>query len=153
MSATAKEYFTANAIASDMFALMCGEYLGGGCGREVYVSLLDPNFVIKIETGTGRFQNAMEWRFWEENRGAPDFAKWLAPCISISPCGNILVQKRTAPLRRLEMKKYGRLPKFLTDVKMSNFGILGGKLVCHDYGYVSTVLDSGMRKVDWGVNT
>ncbi len=151
MSDPCRGYFTANGIAADFFDLMCGQYLGGGCGREVYVSRLDPDLVIKIETGTGRFQNAMEWRVWEEARALPDVARWLAPCVHISPCGSVLIQRRTAPLRRLEMARHKKMPGWLTDTKMSNFGILGGKLVCHDYGYVRWQLTGAMRKVDWAV--
>ncbi len=149
MSDDARGYFTANAISADLFDAMCGEHLGGGCGREVYVSRLDPDLVIKIETGTGRFQNQMEWRVWDELSGRPE-GKWLAPCVSISPNGSVLIQKRTAPLRRREMVRHPRLPEFLTDVKMSNFGILDGKLVSHDYGYIKFGWSTKLVKVDWG---
>lgn len=150
MSDGARGYFTANAISSDFFDLMCGEYLGGGCGREVYVCRVDPDFVVKIETGVGRFQNPMEWRVWQEMCDKPE-GNWLAPCVSISPNGAVLIQRRTDPLRKREMKKYPKLPNFLGDIKMDNFGILGGKLVCHDYGYVRWGYNTTLRKVDWGV--
>ncbi len=151
MADNSRGYFTQNGVSADFFDLMCGERLGGGVARDVYVSRLDPDLVVKIEHTSGTFQNQMEWRVWENLSHDKDARKWLAPCVHISPCGSVLVQRRTAPLRRAEMARHKQLPKFLTDVKMSNFGILGGKLVCHDYGIVRWSYDTGLRKAVWGV--
>lgn len=145
------DYFGGNAISLDFFDAICGERLGGGVSRDVFVCKINPDLVVKIDSESSQFQNITEWKVWNELRAINSpLIKWLAPCHSISPCGNVLIQSRTAPLRRREMKRYGSLPEFLTDRKMENYGIINGKLVCHDYGHVNWTLGGKMTKVDWG---
>lgn len=110
--------------------LFLGEKLGEGIARKVYVFRPDPKLVVKIERASCSFQNVLEWEAW--NYLCAKHAKWLAPCRHISPCGSILLQDRADPLRVTEKTK--RLPKFLIDVKRQNFGMLGDKMVCFDYG-------------------
>jgi hypothetical protein len=44
------------------------------------------------------------------------------------------------------------MPAFFTDLKRENFGLLLGRLVCHDYG-VNLLMENGMtkrmRKANW----
>jgi hypothetical protein len=128
-------------IARDFFVAMCGEKLGEGIGRAAYVSRIDPNIVIKIESGSGSFQNVFEWETWHEARGT-EFEKWFAPCVSISSSGIILLQRRTQPVTgRLPQK----MPAFLGDFKRSNYGKYKGKIVAHDYGR-SPIMRKGLTR-------
>lgn len=129
---TAIRAFFPNVLAIDFFSLMCGEVLGHGRARTVYASKLDPTLVIKFEDGSGDFENIMEWETWSELSEYRPAAKWLAPCVDISPCGSVLLMRRTTPLSPDQYPK--RIPNFLTDMKYTNFGMLDGRLVCHDYG-------------------
>ncbi len=76
-----------------------------------------------------------------------DIRRWLAPCVQISPCGSILIQKRTTPA---PSSRYpAKMPKFLTDMKRSNYGLYKGRLVCHDYGLICLTVTTATRKADW----
>ena len=145
-----EQYFN-NTIAGDFFKLIAGRRLGSGVGREVWTCELDPSIVIKFETGSASFQHVVEWEAWQALRWSDDAAKWLAPCVSISCCGSILVQKRTEPLRREELPE--RVPSWATDLKLENWGMLDGHPVMHDYGLASVIISRGatkhMRKADW----
>lgn len=121
-------------------AILCGERIGRGSAREVFEMRTNPAYVVKIETGAQSFQNVSEWETWQWVNGG-DMSGWFAPCEMISPCGLILVQRKVAPLRLPELPP--RLPAFLCDLKPENFGLLGKRIVCCDYG----TAHSTIRKV------
>lgn len=142
------QYFETS-MSRDLFALICGDLIGFGAARSVFIHALDTTCVVKFEHSSQWFQNVIEWETWHiVKRGKHE--KWFAPCMSISPCGMILVQRRTTPL---EHKDYPRkLPVYLTDWKYSNYGKLDGKFVCHDYGFPNLLgngLLPGSLKVNW----
>ena len=130
------EYFkTASSTARDLFNLMSGPRLGGGVSRVVHEAMLNDKYVLKFEYGS-TFQNVMEWEIWSavEKDDSPNSARnWLAPCQSISPNGLILVQRKTIPLRQSELPE--KIPSWMCDPKVGNWGLLDGKPVLHDYGY------------------
>lgn len=138
----------ASPVQSDVFRMLCGEHIGGGAAREVYVCAYDPDLVVKIENASGSFQNVAEWQLWWDAQHIQHSAEWLAPCVSISPCGIVLIQRRTKPAKRYPEK----LPVWLTDTKRTNYGMIGKRFVCHDYG-VHLMCNSGLskrtRKVEW----
>lgn len=135
-------------IARDFFHLICGEKLGFGLSRDVFVFEWDPRYVVKFEAGAQSFQNVTEWNTWQDAQHHDEAAKWLAPCVKISACGCVLIQRRTRPAKKLPDK----VPAFFTDLKASNFGMIGSKFVCHDYG-INLMCNSGLttrlRKADW----
>ena len=137
-----------NPLHSDVFRMLCGDHIGSGAGRHVYECAYDPSVVVKIETEAGSFQNITEWNLWRDAEFIPHAAAWLAPCIKISPCGIVLIQKKTTT-----PKKYpDKVPAWLTDTKRTNYGMIGKRFVCHDYG-VNLMCNSGLskrlRKVEW----
>lgn len=123
--------FVGDITMQPLFRALCGKRLGDGHSRAVYECELNPEYVVKFCIYEGGFQNVWEWETWLELRSSKWHSEWLAPCVSISPCGSILIQKRTKPLgkRRLPAK----VPKFLSDVHRSNFGVYKGRIVAHDY--------------------
>jgi len=137
-------------LSMDMFQLFCGDLIGEGIARRVYQHALDPNLVVKIEDRARSFQNVFEWQVWDRVREAKGIAAWFAPCEAISPCGAILIQRRTAAAR--ESEHPARVPTFFTDLKRSNWGLIGKRLVCHDYGS-HLMLENGMtsrsKRADW----
>lgn len=142
-------YFT-GVIAKDLLQLVAGDKLGWGLSRHVYEYLPDPSMVIKFETSSGRFQNVIEWETWERVKYVKNVHQWFAPCIKISSCGMILIQKRTD--QRDRAKYPARLPAYLVDNKYQNYGFIGKQFVCHDYGTNSLFengMTSRMRKVEW----
>lgn len=150
--ASVKEYFESN-ISRDFFDAVCGDFLGSGIGRNVFICAVNPGYVVKVETGTASFQNAVEWEFWEEMKDKPIGRKWLAPCYRISPCGLILIQRKTSPIPT-GYKLPKKVPLFLGDMKTQNYGLLDGKLVAHDYGRSLCTLVwqrkmNGMRNAKW----
>lgn len=141
-------------VASDFLQLFAGDFLGGGIGRGVFACTVDETLVIKIETPSRSFQNVVEWEAWQEIKHLrPSIRKWFAPCVAISPCGIVMLQKRTTPLNEEELPK--RVPAFLTDTKLSNFGLYEGRIVAHDYG-LSNLISSGlspkMKIAEWEIS-
>lgn len=139
---------------ADGIRFILGERLGSGISREVYVYRGNSNFVIKVETEcTDRFQNIIEYTFWDQSHGCKEISKWLAPCVRISPHGMWMIQERTMPVSLKELKrKYPRVPIFLSDLKDTNWGKLpNGRIVCHDYGThgATQSMRTAWKKADW----
>lgn len=142
------EYFQAT-IERDFFHFMCGDLLGAGAYRNVYVFAPDPRFVIKIETGAQSFSNIREWDLWHDAQHmGKEVSDWLAPCVAISACGTVLRQRRTLPAKTFPDK----IPVWMTDTKRQNFGLIGSRFVAHDYGnhlVCNSGLSTRLRKADW----
>lgn len=143
------DYMTTT-MSRELMDTFCGKKLGSGIGREVYENRMDPETVIKFEVGSFSFQNAMEWAVWNDLSYHKPSAKWLAPCVSISPCGLILIQKRTYPIPPKLLPT--QIPSWATDEKPENWGLLDGKPVMHDYGYnmlISKGATVRLKKPHW----
>lgn len=121
---------------------MTGDHLGYGMSRHVYAHPQNPDMVIKVEFTANTFQNILEWKTWDA-LSHTKHSKWLAPCISISSSGQVLLQKRTTPL--VDGKEPKRLPAWLADTKRVNYGLFDGRVVCHDYG-TNLLLNHGVFK-------
>lgn len=122
-------------VTDDLVRSLCGTRLGRGAAREVYAYGPNDRLVLKLELGARSFQNAMEWRTWRDLHDTKH-AVWLAPCVWISDSGNALLMHRTQPMQEGQEPK--KMPAWLSDFKRVNYGLLLGKVVCHDYG--STML-------------
>jgi hypothetical protein len=115
--------------------LFLGELLGKGIARKVYALRPWPaEYVVKVQTRQsfeeGDYQNIAEWELW--SHADPKLRRWLAPCISLSPCGRALIQVRTETIYRAAIPK--RVPAVLGDLHQDNFGHYKGKVVLRDYG-------------------
>ena len=136
-------------VAKDLSRLAVGDLLGAGQFREVFEWLPDPSMVVKIEDRAKSFSNVHEELVWQRVRGT-EFAKWFAPVHAISDNGTVLLMERTGPLLPRELPK--QVPAFFTDLKLSNWGRLNGRVVCHDYG-IHLLIEKGltkrMRRADW----
>ena len=136
-------------LAKDLARMVVGDRLGTGVARDVFVSKFDDACVLKLEDITESFQNINEWHAWNDICETK-WAKWFAPCCSISSCGLILIQKRTQPItEKKDLPK--RVPSFLTDLKKANWGMFEGRPVCHDYGTLPIVYGKAavMVKPEW----
>lgn len=140
------EFFTTT-VSKDFLDLFAGKRIGSGIARTVYECNLDKTLVVKVEMRAQNFQNVQEWENWRWLKDVKKVASWLAPCVAISPCGIVLLQKRTKPVEKDELPKL--IPKFLTDTKVGNFGKLNGKIVCHDYAQIITSTPLNNRKIEW----
>ena len=105
-------------ITRDLIGLVLGDPLGGGTARQVYEWLPDPTLVAKVEHGAGSFQNVEEWETWREVDGVAWHQDWFAPCVSISACGSILLQRRTVDPQPGQRPL--KLPRSLTDRSIQN---------------------------------
>lgn len=128
--------------------LVLGDELGAGYSRRTYANNLDGSTVIKFEENSETFQNVNEWHVWNELQHS-ELAKYLAPCVAISPCGRALVQRRADPVPT-DYKFPEKVPEFLADLKRSNFGIIKRRLVAIDYGFVNATYSGTMRKARFG---
>lgn len=139
-------------VSRDFFRTFAGKQIGFGCYRRVYELIIDPSLVIKIEDEARSFNNIQEWDVWNRIKDT-EHAMWLAPCKVISPCGTILLQKRTDIISYKDLPK--SIPEWITDIKPDNWGYFEGRPVCHDYGF-NLLMERGfskkVRKVDWSYN-
>jgi hypothetical protein len=134
----------------DLKSLLFGEALGIGIHRKVGVFNPDPTLVIKCAIDCPNI-NVLEEEIWMMVKDT-DIAKWFAPCVSISPGGIFLLQKRAERRPRSEYPK--EIPAFFTDTKYSNFGWIDGRFVCVDYAsFISTSMShkwsKKMKKADF----
>lgn len=129
-------------------SLFLGPLLGEGISRRVYVNKNDPTTVIKFENKPGSFQNINEWETWRYLQWHPVAKLWLAPCLRISSCGTMLIQKRAKPLSD-DYKLPDKVPRFITDCKRQNFGLIGKRFVAVDYGYTLNNYETKLRKQTW----
>jgi hypothetical protein len=134
----------------DWMNSVLGKKLGAGIGRHVFVFDIDPRYVAKVETGG--FQNVIEHQIWDASKDT-QYAKWFAPVTFISGMGTVLLMERTTPAPPSAFPAW--MPDFLGDLKYSNFGLLRGNLVCHDYGTLANWMRGfsrdklNYRKADW----
>jgi hypothetical protein len=145
------------AAKDDALTLLCGELLGAGASRHVYTYVPNPtDTVIKVEMERRWFQNVKEWMVWEAVRHVDHARPWFAPAIRISEFGVFMLQERTRPVTLAELRKeLPRVPAFFTDLKVGNWGRVGKRIVCHDYGTCLTVengLTRRMKRADWWEN-
>jgi hypothetical protein len=113
-----------------------GGWLGTGSSRQVYGSRTRPDIVIKIGYGPAGVQHNMhEYLLWDMFFNHIEEAyRFLAPCLEISWCGSILIQKRTAPVSTDQFTSLrDKMPDWWWDIGVNNVGILDGYLVMHDY--------------------
>lgn len=116
-------------LLGDLTDFFIGDSIGHGCSRSVYEYRIDPRFVVKIDR-TNLFNNVAEWDIWHSLKDT-EHGKFLAPCLSISSCGRVMLQRRTRPVKFAQLPK--EIPSFFFDTKLQNWGKLGKNIVCHDY--------------------
>lgn len=128
----------------------CGEQLGTGLYRDVFVLKQNPNYVVKIirDPGDGSFANIMEWRNFANHRHDNVLGPYLASCEMINETGTFMVQERTYPGPRKDYPTH--IPAEFTDLKLANFGFIKGKFKCHDYAYFRrAAFKPSMRYAKW----
>ena len=137
--------------SEEFLAFMLGERLGTGQYRVVYQANWDPDLVVKIEHYASErvFSNVCEWTIWNELKAFGKPRKWLAPCHFISQDGNFLVQRKVEPLTKPEQMPK-KIPAFLQDCHLGNFGLYEGRVVCHDYAFTHlSHLKTSMEMAPW----
>lgn len=125
-------------VNTDLILSLVGEKIGSGIHRKVYEYNLNPKkYVIKLETENTE-ANMTEFLLWDEIQGLKGplawVKEWFAPILWVSPNKKILVMERTKELPKKTRPK--KIPAFFMDVKQDNFGWIGNKFVCHDYGFI-----------------
>lgn len=144
------DFFSRHPVSAAFIDEHAGACLGRGVSRVVYEMRLHKKHVIKIEAPGGGFQNVAEWLSWDCAQYMGEASKWLAPCVAISPCGSVLIQKRTShcPIDRLP----GLLPAWMIDTKAVNWGLHEGRPVLHDYGRTliwNALAEPATKPFDW----
>ena len=100
----------------------------------------DKDYVIKIEPNSTEC-NMTEYMLWDEIRGLKNerawVKEWFAPVIWMSPNGKILcMQKASEYPKNKKLERPKEIPAFFSDVKWDNFGWIGNRFVCFDYGFL-----------------
>lgn len=139
------------AVMDDVLTSLMGEQIGEGSSRLVFEYRLDPRMVIKVQMtdSRGQFCNITEYLHWNDINAMSNYNKWLpkwyAPVRWMSTNGRLLVMDRTKPIPEHKLPK--RIPHFFSDVKAENFGILRGRIVCHDYGHLKPLTEHTRKTV------
>lgn len=131
MGAKLADFFARNPITPFFMAEHAGPRLGAGAGRAVFALNGHNKHVLKVERFPGHFHNVQEWLTWEYSEYMQAARPWLAPCVAISPCGVMMVQRRTTPIDTALIPP--QVPAWATDLKRQNWGLLEGRPVLHDY--------------------
>lgn len=124
----------------DIADYLLDDELGVGLQRRVFKKYQSNDSVIKLEANP--CQNITEYEVWDKVKDT-EFAKWFAPVLGISEYGHLLEMVRTRPVRIEEMPQ--KIPAFFTDMKIENWGMLDGRIVCHDYG-IHLLIEKGLTK-------
>lgn len=132
----------------ELARIVLGKKIGEGCYRKVFLNMLDPYTVIKIEEDSRSFCNVKEWEIWQHVEHHASH-KFLAACKYISPCGSVMIQERTSPIPMHDLPK--KIPSFLkSDLKSENWGwSLKKHPACHDYANARLIDHLRLVKVDW----
>lgn len=125
-------------VNTDLLLMLCGQKIGAGTFRSVYeFNMNHKKMVIKVEPNNTDC-NITEYLLWDEIQGLTNelawVKDWFAPIHWCSPNGKVLIMERT---RQLDKERPKKVPYFFTDVKSGNFGWIGNKFVCHDYGFIN----------------
>ncbi len=130
-------------VLDGVLATLVGRRLGKGAYRHTYELVGRPDVVLKVEDNDSRrFCNQSEWVLWHEVAAYDKKLKpWLAPCVSIDAYGSAMVMRRTSPIEAWPQSVIdGGLPDVFNDIKLANFGMMDGRLVCHDYAFMAARL-------------
>lgn len=119
--------------SDDLLNLVCGEMIGEGQYRQVFNCHLNPDWVIKKEKALNtNHSNIYEFGLYSEFMDTEFGRRWLAPIKWLSPRGLWLIQMKTQPVPDGLLPK--QIPTLFCDLKRTNWGMLNGRVVCHDYG-------------------
>ena len=122
-------------MANELISSFLGHRIGRGVTREVFELSTDPNHVVKIEDmSKGWFANISEFQVWNNVAGTP-YKSWFAPIEGMSLGGRMLTMARTVPPAVRDLPE--EIPAIFSDIKIENFGMFEGRLVCHDYALLS----------------
>lgn len=128
-------------IKNSILGMFVKDVIGSGASRDVYSLEQHDDLVMKVERTGKTFHNQTEWLIWKEMKQWP-ISDWFAPCVDIDGYGNVLFQKRTQPFdsdkefkSALTKTRGAVIPNVFQDIHYANFGMLDGRVVCHDYGY------------------
>lgn len=146
---------TLESVNSDLITMFLGEKISSGSYRSVYAFNPNPDkYVVKIEP-LATDSNANEFLTWSNVCGFINewawVKDWFAPVLWMSPNGKILIMERTAEQHKKDKPRPDKVPAFLCDVKAENFGWIGDRFVCHDYGFLWGFLEyrKNMKKASW----
>lgn len=135
-------------LRGEALDLLVGKQIGKGQYRSVFECKVDPTLVIKVEENVNDvFSNIMEYDAWKWFHMHPKIGKWLAPCVSISYGGSVLIQKRVEPLTG---KLPTKVPACLAfDMKRENWGVFNGHVVKLDYPGLRYMPEAKLMPVEW----
>lgn len=120
-------------VLYEFLRCMTGDLIGEGSFRYVFDNPFNKNEVIKIDMSETN-QNTVEFDLYQTVEKIPELEKWFAPIVGMSPCGRVLIMKK-ADMNRSINDYPKEIPSFMFDVKKGNFGFIGKRFVCIDYGY------------------
>lgn len=142
------EWSNGSGVTRDLLDAFLGPFIGSGCSRQVFEHRFRKDFVVKVETNSKSFDNIREYDIWHEVD--KEVRRWLAPIEWISPCGIVMIQHRTQRPDIKVMPK--RIPNWLYDTKLGNWGWYKGRIVCHDYANHCALRRGAknvLKKADW----
>lgn len=118
----------------ELYSSLVGERISNGSFRDVYECPLNNNWVTKVQIDPQGTSNMIEYFMWQDiqTHAPKSVQKWFCPLIFLSPCGRLLIAQKCDTQN---IKKPTKVPHFLSDCRMENFGMLDGRLVVIDYDF------------------
>lgn len=123
-------------VANGALSLLLNQQLGSGGSRVVYRINGQPERVIKLESNPHLCQNIIEYELYGQWAETKEAKRWLAECFDSSYNGRALIQERLSIITDPNDPRLpAKIPRFLTDLKISNWGVSkDGQVKCCDYG-------------------
>jgi hypothetical protein len=127
----------------------CGEKIGRGAWRDVYIYKPDPSYVVKVphekrgrDIAEAELRNKQEYR-WCVELNKMGLGHHIAQC---RPDGRNLIMQRAKPIPETQAVK---VPLLFGDIHRGNFGTIDGSVVCVDYSCVDQLVlrNWGEKKV------
>lgn len=118
--------------SDDLLNMICGDKIGEGQYRTVFACHVNKDWVVKKEKDlNSHYSNIHEYDLYSAFMDTP-LRVWFAPVHWLSPRGLWLIQSRTQSIPDKLLPKL--VPSIFCDFKRDNWGMLNGRVVCHDYG-------------------
>lgn len=138
------------------YSLLVGERIGYGHYRTVHELRICDDKVIKFaraDNDSSNRCNFIEYDLWDQYQYSENTKRWLAQCFEVNRGGNALIQEKLEIIQsKHDHRLPKRIPRFLTDTKVQNWGVdKEGNVKCCDYGTSLLLVNNPwqLTKAEW----
>jgi len=140
-------------INDSMLQMFTTHKLGSGSTRSVYQLRENKNRVMKVCDEINADANVIEWNIWCDFCKTKEGKRWLAKCYYTTDNRRVMIQEKlTVITDKNDPRLPKKIPRFLTDTKVTNWGVdKKGRVKCLDYGLVLVAQKNPwkLKKAKW----